>query len=100
MKFTERSGSIWLSSASRKGEFVLTCKDNGIGIAAEALARIFNAFEQADAAVSSQFGGMGLGLAIAMDLVQGHGGSLVVQSEGSGLGATFNVSLPTIGNDN
>lgn len=96
VKFTGRSGQIWLSSESRGSELFLTCKDNGIGIEAQALTRIFTAFEQADPAISSRFGGMGLGLAIAMDLVKGHGGNLVVQSEGSGLGATFILSFPTI----
>ncbi len=99
VKFTGRSGEIWLSTESRAGCFVLTCKDNGIGIEPEALARIFRSFEQADVDTSKVFGGMGLGLAIAMGLVQGHGGSLVAQSEGRGHGATFTLSFPTIGND-
>ena len=96
VKFTGHSGEIRLRSESRESNFVLTCKDNGIGIDPTALGRIFRAFEQADADISRGFGGMGVGLSIAMGLVQGHSGSLVAQSEGPGLGATFTLSFPTI----
>lgn len=94
VKFTPAGGRIVLASAQRGGEFVLRCTDSGIGISAEALPRIFRAFEQADAEVSHQYGGLGLGLAIAHGLVLRHGGRIEASSDGRGNGATFALVLP------
>ena len=68
--------------------------DTGIGIPPEALPRLFDAFEQGGRAVTRQFGGLGLGLAISKALVDAHGGTIRVDSEGHGKGATFTVELP------
>jgi CheY-like chemotaxis protein len=76
------------------GEFVLACTDSGIGIAPEALPRIFSPFEQADAEVSRSYGGLGLGLAIAHGLMTQHGGRIQAGSTGRGSGATFTIALP------
>ncbi len=97
VKFTAPGGAITLRSSSAVGQFVLSCADTGIGIDAGALARIFTAFEQADAEVSRQFGGLGLGLAIARGLVREHQGELGVMSEGRGQGATFTLMLEALG---
>ncbi|MGV3493630.1 MAG: response regulator [Ramlibacter sp.] len=94
VKFTPAGGRIAIASASAGGEFVLRCTDSGIGISAEALPRIFRAFEQADAEVSHQYGGLGLGLAIAHGLMQRHGGRIEASSAGRGSGATFALVLP------
>ncbi len=65
-----------------------------MGIAPEDAAKIFNAFEQGDAAITHRFGGLGLGLAISKALVAMHEGTLTAHSEGIGRGATFTVELP------
>ena len=97
VKFTAHAGKIRLHSELEGADFIFNCTDNGIGIDAEALTRIFNAFEQADGNISQRFGGMGLGLAIAAGLVRGHGGQLIASSEGRGLGATFTLRMPIDG---
>jgi signal transduction histidine kinase/ActR/RegA family two-component response regulator len=71
-------------------------RDNGIGIAPEMLPKIFDAFEQGDAGITRQFGGMGLGLAISKALVEMHGGTIRAQSNGPGQGSTFTIELPAM----
>lgn len=95
LKFTAPGGHITLRSFNEEGRFKLTCADDGIGIDPAALGRIFTAFEQADAGVSQQFGGLGLGLAIARGLVMEHQGELSAASTGRGQGATFTLALPS-----
>ena len=94
IKFTPAGGRVRLQTASDGGEFTLACTDSGIGIAPEALPRIFKPFEQADPEVSQQYGGLGVGLAIAQGLMQQHGGQVAVRSDGRGRGATFTLTLP------
>jgi PAS domain S-box-containing protein len=94
VKFTPRGGRLRLRTENVAGEFRLACTDSGIGIAADALLRIFSPFEQADAGVSKAFGGLGLGLAIAQGLMAQHGGRIDVRSDGRDTGATFTVVLP------
>lgn len=94
IKFTPRAGAIALRTANEDGDFVLACSDSGIGIAAEALPRIFRPFEQADSDVSRSYGGLGLGLAIAHGLMQQHGGEIRARSDGRGAGSTFTIRLP------
>ncbi len=69
--------------------------DEGIGIEPQHLRRIFNAFDQGQSSITQRFGGLGLGLAISKAMVEAHGGSLSVSSEGAGKGATFTVDLHT-----
>jgi PAS domain S-box-containing protein len=96
IKFTPAEGRIVLRTANRDGLFTLECTDSGIGIAAEALPRIFKPFEQADEEVSRSYGGLGLGLAIAHGLMVQHGGEIRAGSGGRGSGATFTISLPAL----
>lgn len=70
--------------------------DTGIGIASEALPKIFNAFEQGDTDINRAFGGLGLGLAISHALAELHGGNLRAESAGVGKGATFIFELPVV----
>ena len=71
-------------------------RDNGVGIARDQMARIFEPFVQADRERDALQGGLGLGLAIVSNLVQRHGGTISVHSEGRGRGAAFTVELPTV----
>ncbi|HEY8361203.1 MAG TPA: ATP-binding protein, partial [Ramlibacter sp.] len=99
VKFTPQGGRVTVRTSSSGGRFVLSCTDTGIGIAGEALARIFSPFEQADAEVSRTFGGLGLGLAIAHGLMMQHGGDIRADSAGRGHGATFTIAMPCAAND-
>ncbi len=93
-KFTPSEGEIRVATSNVEGHFVLVIADNGIGIPAEALALIFDAFAQEGQWVTSEFGGLGLGLAIAKATVDAHHGTLTAASSGRGQGATFTITLP------
>ncbi|HWL51922.1 MAG TPA: ATP-binding protein [Chthoniobacteraceae bacterium] len=93
IKFTPAGGKITVVSRNKGDRVVLSVTDTGIGIPREALATIFNAFEQADASMR-RYGGLGLGLAITRTIAELHGGRVRAESEGPGRGATFTVELP------
>jgi two-component system phosphate regulon sensor histidine kinase PhoR len=93
IKFTAEGGTIRLSARSEGETVVFAVQDNGVGIAADDLPRIFERFYKADRARSS--GGTGLGLAIARHLVEAHGGQIWVESV-EGRGSTFYFSIPTL----
>jgi len=96
VKFTHSGGSLAIRTFNPSaGRLAVEVCDTGIGIEADALPRIFNAFEQAEQTVTRQFGGLGLGLAITKGLVDGHGGSITVRSEGRGRGTCFTVEFGT-----
>ena len=95
IKFTPEKGTIRVTAGpNAQGRWEMRVRDNGIGIPEEALRRIFDAFEQASANVTRQFGGLGLGLAISKALVELHHGSIRAESAGPGHGSTFIVDLP------
>jgi GAF domain-containing protein len=95
-KFT-RGGTITLSARLRRREatayWMFEVRDTGIGMTAEQLARLFEAFSQADASTSRTYGGTGLGLAISRQFCQLMGGEIDVQSS-PGRGSVFTVTLP------
>jgi two-component system CheB/CheR fusion protein len=93
-KFTPGGGEIQLRTRNEAGALVIEVTDTGIGLEPGAAARIFEPFTQADAAITREYGGLGLGLAIAKASVLGHGGEIRVESQGPGRGATFLVALP------
>jgi PAS domain S-box-containing protein len=92
LKFTPEGGKVSIVTRNEaSGKLVIEVSDTGIGIPADALSRIFSPFEQGDSSIHSRFGGLGLGLSIARTLIKAHGGTLEVESEGSGQGAKFTV---------
>jgi PAS domain S-box-containing protein len=95
VKFTPDGGTISIRSSLENRRWRLVIRDSGIGIPPDVLPHIFNAFEQGDATITRQFGGLGLGLAISKALIDAHNGSLVAESEGIGKGASFIVELGT-----
>jgi PAS domain S-box-containing protein len=96
-KFTPRRGRVAVRLERAESRAVVTVSDTGIGIAADALPRIFEPFRQADSSISRAHGGLGLGLAIVRQLVTLHGGEVQAASPGEGSGATFTVTLPVMG---
>ncbi|HAZ46316.1 MAG TPA: hybrid sensor histidine kinase/response regulator [Cyanobacteria bacterium UBA11369] len=74
----------------------ITIKDTGKGISGDFLPYVFETFRQADASITRQYGGLGLGLAIVRHLVELHGGTVSVESPGEGQGTTFTVQLPLL----
>jgi signal transduction histidine kinase len=96
VKFTPKAGRITTRSWNEEGRFGFEITDTGIGIEAEQQDRIFKAFEQGERSITRQFGGLGLGLTISKTLVDLHGGTLSVQSQGKNLGAKFRVMLDVV----
>jgi signal transduction histidine kinase/ActR/RegA family two-component response regulator len=95
IKFTPPGGTIELRTSVVAGrEFRMCLTDSGRGIAWDSLESIFEPFEQGDLSVPTQFGGLGLGLAIAKGIVDAHEGQIRAESPGLGMGTTFTVTLP------
>ncbi|MHC8370934.1 ATP-binding protein [Pseudomonas sp. MDT1-85] len=97
LKFTERGRVTiepqWQSLDHELLWFTCTVRDSGIGIPAESLELMFNAFQQADSSISRRYGGTGLGLPIARTLAERMGGTLRAQSE-EGVGSAFTLEIP------
>jgi signal transduction histidine kinase len=105
VKFTPAGGHITVHSFDdTSGAIKVAVTDTGIGIEPAALSRIFDAFEQANQAVTRQFGGLGLGLAISKALIDLQGGKLTATSAGANRGSTFTLEMrptaPTVAGDN
>jgi PAS domain S-box-containing protein len=98
-KYTERGGHVWLTAEQRPGELIVSVRDTGIGIPAEALPTIFDMFSQVDRSLERSRGGLGIGLALVKGLVEMHGGTVKAESPGPGKGSTFTVRLPTLESD-
>jgi PAS domain S-box-containing protein len=94
VKFTPEGGLVELTIDRSEGQLRFRVTDNGKGIGADFLPRVFERFAQGDASRSRQHGGLGLGLAIAKQLMELQGGTISAASPGEGLGATFTVTLP------
>ncbi|MEG5037763.1 MULTISPECIES: PAS domain S-box protein [unclassified Microcoleus] len=97
VKFTSAGGRVEVNLTRVGNHAQITVADTGIGIAREFLPYVFDYFRQKDGATTRNFGGLGLGLAIVRHLVELHGGTVVADSPGEGLGATFTVRLPLSG---
>jgi CheY-like chemotaxis protein/two-component sensor histidine kinase len=93
-RYTPDGGSISLSASTDENELLIQVSDNGAGIDPELLPRLFNVFAQAPQALDRSQGGLGLGLAIARNLAEMHGGTLTVESPGLGQGSHFMLRLP------
>lgn len=95
-KFTPAGGHIDVLVKGAPGRVRVEVRDDGRGLGADQLDRIFEPFVQADRERDALSGGLGLGLAIVKSLVERHGGAVSAHSEGRGRGAMFAVELPTI----
>jgi PAS domain S-box-containing protein len=94
IKFTGRDGIVKVALHIVDDNAQLEVIDDGQGIAPELLPRIFERFLQGDSSSTRRHGGLGLGLAIAKNLAEMHGGSVSASSPGPGRGAVFTVTLP------
>src|SRR6266545_4412872 len=94
LKFTPQGGRVALDVRLVDGGVEVQVKDNGAGIDSEFLPLVFDRFRQADSTSSRAYGGLGLGLSIAKQLVEAHKGAISAESAGKGSGATFTVRLP------
>ena len=93
-KYTDGGGRIELEASRAGGELVVAVRDNGIGISAEMMPRVFTLFAQASPALERSDGGLGIGLALVRGLVELHGGTVSAHSAGIGKGSEFVVRLP------
>jgi light-regulated signal transduction histidine kinase (bacteriophytochrome)/ActR/RegA family two-component response regulator len=94
LKFTPKGGSIRVALQRHSSDVELSVKDSGQGISAAFLPHIFDAFRQEDPGMNRRSQGLGLGLSIVRKIVELHGGTASVQSEGTGHGSVFYVRLP------
>ena len=93
-KYTDLGGRIVLAADREGDEAVVRVRDNGIGLSAEMLPRVFDLFAQADRSLDRSQGGLGIGLTLVRSLVQLHDGKVSVESRGPGQGSEFIVRLP------
>jgi PAS domain S-box-containing protein len=96
VKFTPRGGRVQVRLARADSHVEIAVSDTGIGVPPEFLPHVFERFRQGDSRYSREYGGLGLGLAIARELVELHGGTIQAASDGVGKGATFIVKLPVM----
>jgi PAS domain S-box-containing protein len=94
LKYTPPGGSIAVTTEAGGDEAVLRVRDSGQGIEPDLLPRVFDLFVQAPQALHRAQGGLGLGLAVVMRLVDLHGGTVTVESAGRNRGSEFTVRLP------
>ena len=95
-KFTDSGGHVWLTVEHDRAQAVIRVRDNGIGIAADQLPRLFEMFMQVDTSQERSREGLGLGLTLVKTLVEMQGGTVEAHSEGPGRGSEFVIRLPTV----
>jgi CheY-like chemotaxis protein len=94
VKFTPNGGRVSVHTAWNESNVEIMVEDTGPGISKDFLPFVFDRFRQADSTSTRQYGGLGLGLSIVRHLVELHGGTVSVQSEGKNKGAKFSIMLP------
>ena len=96
IKFTPKGGSVAVRLERVHSHLEIIISDTGQGIAPEFLLHVFERFRQSDSSSTRRHGGLGLGLSIVRQLVELHGGTVMVESPGEGEGTTFKVILPML----
>jgi signal transduction histidine kinase len=96
-RYSPAGGRIWLSAVRENGEAVISVRDEGQGISADALPRIFEPFFRGDAARVTSGGGLAIGLSLVHNLIELHGGRIHATSGGPGKGSEFVLTLPLAG---
>jgi CheY-like chemotaxis protein len=95
-RFTDKPGRIWLTAESADRHVLVHVRDEGVGIPAALLPHIFDLFVQSERPLARSQGGLGIGLTVAKQLVDLHGGTITAASAGTGLGSEFTVRLPVL----
>jgi PAS domain S-box-containing protein len=95
VKFTAPGETVTVLAAKGGGSVAITIEDTGIGISSEQLPRVFQRFWQADGTYTREYGGLGIGLALAQHVVELHGGHIQAASAGLGRGTTITIVLPS-----
>lgn len=95
-KYTDVAGTIRVETSASEGHCVISVKDNGVGLKRESIEKVFDMFAQDEDAIGRSEGGLGIGLGLVKGLVELHGGTVRAESDGSGKGSTFTVSLPCL----
>jgi len=93
-KYTDSGGEITINASVEGKEVAVAVQDNGVGIAEEHLPKLFQMFSQIDSPLDRAKGGLGIGLSLVHGLIEMHGGTVDVQSDGPGRGSKFTVRLP------
>jgi signal transduction histidine kinase/CHASE3 domain sensor protein/ActR/RegA family two-component response regulator len=93
-KYTDAGGRIVLSARIEQDLFLISVNDTGVGVDARSIPHLFEMFGQVEATRDRSEGGLGIGLSLAHQLIQLHGGRLRVHSPGKGLGSEFTIELP------
>lgn len=95
-KYTDAGGLIELTARREGDNAVMRVRDNGIGMEASAIPKLFEMFFQADASMDRSQGGLGIGLSLVKSVVELHGGSVEGRSAGLGKGSEFTVCVPAL----
>jgi signal transduction histidine kinase/ActR/RegA family two-component response regulator len=93
-KYTEAHGQIRVRTEVKGDRVVIEIADNGVGISADLLPRVFELFTQSERTLDRAQGGLGIGLSIVKQLIEMHGGKCVARSAGVGQGSAFEITLP------
>lgn len=93
-KYTDAGGEIRVTALTTSGHVAISVKDNGVGISAELMPKLFQIFEQGLTTIDRSKGGLGIGLALVKNMVELHGGVVSAESDGPGKGSIFTITLP------
>jgi CheY-like chemotaxis protein len=93
-KYTDPGGKVWLVAEQEGHRIAVRVRDTGIGIPAAMLARVFDMFMQVDRSPGRAQGGLGVGLTLVRAMLEMHGGTVEVRSDGPGRGSEFTIRLP------
>jgi signal transduction histidine kinase len=96
VKFTPAGGWVDVECGTAGRSVLVRISDSGIGMEPEFLGSVFDRFSQADTSIRREHAGLGLGLAIARELIARHGGTITAASAGKNKGSTFEVRLPLV----
>jgi PAS domain S-box-containing protein len=95
-KYTDTGGLVRMTVSREGDDAVIRVRDNGVGIAPDLLSKVFDLFTQIDGSLGRSYAGLGIGLALARNLVEMQDGRLLAQSGGLGQGSEFTVKLPVV----
>jgi two-component system CheB/CheR fusion protein len=95
-RYTPEGGHVWLTAERTANDVVIRVRDDGIGIPAALLPKVFDVFTQGDRSLARSEGGLGIGLTLVKSLVEMHGGIVEARSEGPGKGSEFGIRFPAV----